>query len=54
MLVALVGLLATTVFGALDGIPTLVLDVLAMLFLLAAGLVSFHFSFSALMAHYRA
>lgn len=42
MLVALVGILATTVFGVLEGIPILVLDLLATLFLLAAGLVRSH------------
>lgn len=39
LLAALVGILATTVFGALEGIPILVLDALATLFLLAAGIV---------------
>ncbi len=40
MLAALVGILATTVLGMLEGIPMLVLDTLATLFLLAAGIVS--------------
>ena len=40
MFVALLGILATTIFGALEGIPILALDVLATLFLLAAGIVS--------------
>jgi len=55
MLVALVGILATTVFGVLEGIPILVLDLLATLFLLAAGLVRSHLlSLDSTTPHYTA
>ena len=50
MFVALLGILATTVFGALEGLPILVLDVLAALFLLAAGIVSPQLSSRAMLA----